>query len=128
MDDVGPDIWTMLELNVGVFCVCMPAARKFLARRLPVCFGTVKSSNQVDDTPQACIPKASGSGGKASISKLSGITKSVDTWVQRTGEDDEVELVQIEQNGRSTAPSSTASDEKAKPLTCPTNHERTRQR
>lgn len=115
MDDVGPDIWTMLELNVGVFCVCMPSARKFLARRFPTCFGSVKSSNPYDYSPNARVSSGR-SGGKVPISTLGGIMKSVDTTVQRSGEDDEVELVQLEQKGENPAPSSTGSHERDRPL------------
>ncbi|KAI9708219.1 MAG: hypothetical protein M1820_004173 [Bogoriella megaspora] len=111
MDDVGPDVWTMLELNVGVFCVCMPAARKFLVRRFPTLFGSsVRSYGKYEDTPDVKAPNSDNSGsskrsgGKTSISKLGGITKSVDTRVSTLAEDDEIELVQTGENGSNAAP------------------------
>ena len=110
MDDVGPDVWTMLELNVGVFCVCMPSARKFVARRFPALFSTVEPSNKY--TPNSHSGSSKRSAGKRPLSSLGGITKSVDTRVERFGEDDQVELVSFDQDGRNKASSVALSVEK----------------
>ncbi|KAF2472741.1 uncharacterized protein BDR25DRAFT_154355, partial [Lindgomyces ingoldianus] len=42
-DNVPSGYWSMLEVNVGIFCACMPAFRRFVARLLPEWFGSAKT-------------------------------------------------------------------------------------
>jgi hypothetical protein len=106
-DNVPTAYWSVLEAFVGIFCVCMPSLRRFLAHVFPSCFqstqtGSKKYEQYSNDPnkPSYGTRKAS----KASISfgglKMgSGITKTTQTTVEsRKGEEDEIELVGMEGN------------------------------
>lgn len=90
----------------GIFCVCMPALRRWLANMFPKCFGSTQTNSKYEhyDTPNTPNKLSNGrsKNSKASISfgratfGGTGITKTMDTRVEsRSGEDDEIELVAI---------------------------------
>jgi hypothetical protein len=103
-DNMLSGIFSPLELNVGIICMCMPAFRRFIARFAPTCFGsTFASSNRKyyddDDTPGSdrrdhVRKKTDTLGGSLFQST---IVKTVDTLVEEEGED-QVRLVEL--NGR----------------------------
>jgi len=43
-DTLASGIWSNVELNVGVICICMPAFRRFLAHTLHKCFALREDS------------------------------------------------------------------------------------
>jgi hypothetical protein len=107
-DNVPTAYWSVLEAFVGIFCVCMPALRRFLAALFPRCFGSTQNNSKYEhyDTPNTpnrlagsgsgMNSKGYGGGSKASYGK--GITKTSETTVEsRMGEDDEIQLVEFEQ-------------------------------
>ncbi|EOA91722.1 uncharacterized protein SETTUDRAFT_80947, partial [Exserohilum turcica Et28A] len=47
-DYVATAYWSVLEAFLGIFCVCMPALRRFLAILVPSCFGSTHNSNQYE--------------------------------------------------------------------------------
>lgn len=119
-DNVLSGIFSPLELNVGIICMCMPAFRRFVARFLPHCFGsTFGSSNgrykyrEYDDgTPNVRISSGKRSGGRGgrNTDTLGGslfqttIVKTIDTRVEETrNEEDEVRLVELKKNGQVAA-------------------------
>lgn len=114
-DNVLSGIFSPLELNVGIICMCMPAFRRFVARFLPSCFGsTFGSSNPKnkyreyeDGTPNARLSSGKRSGRRAKTDTLGGslfqttIMKTVDTRVEETvSEEDEVRLMELKKNGQ----------------------------
>lgn len=113
-DNLNSGVYSVLEANVGVICICMPSFRRFLATLIPKCFGTTQNDsnyNKYDDTPNARQSTGKRSNPKFKKSTLGGslfdtnITKTVDTRVESAGSDDEVQLVDLQKNGRSVAPS-----------------------
>lgn len=111
-DNVPTAYWAALEVFVGIFCICMPALRQFLAKLFPRWFSnsqaasgyepyigqngtsrftTVKSTNQRGSTNFAL----SNFGG-------AGIMKTMETKIERElDEDDETKLVGSERAGTS---------------------------
>lgn len=95
--------WSVLEGFAGIFCVCMPALRRFLAIILPSCFGTTQQNSKYEPYNDRNTPNKL-SNGKASLPKNSktswagrGITKTLETTVETNAirEDDEVQLVEF---------------------------------
>jgi hypothetical protein len=113
-DNLNAGVYSVLETNVGVICTCMPSFRRFLATLLPKFFGSTHEDskhNKIEDgTPKNPISSAKRSN-KFKKSTLGGslfdtqITKTVDTRVESSGSDDEVQLVELQQNGQNIAPS-----------------------
>lgn len=109
-------VYSVLELNVGIICICMPAFRRLLAHLIPKCFNSTQNEYYKDDTPNARLPSERRSGRKKST--LSGslfdatIVKTIDTKVEaRSREDDEVQLVELQKNGKKFAGSTAGSTE-----------------
>jgi hypothetical protein len=104
-DSVPTAYWSVLEAFVGIFCICMPALRRFLANVFPKCFGSTQTDSKYRNYDEADTPNKLSNGrpknSKASISfgkafGSSGITKTTETRVEsRAGEDDEVMLVEM---------------------------------
>jgi hypothetical protein len=105
-------IFSPLELNVGIVCMCMPAFRRFVARFLPSCFGSTTGSSDPkykyrdyneDGTPNSRFSSGKRSGGRrAKMDTLGGslfqstIVKTIDTTVEETkSQDDGIRLVEI---------------------------------
>jgi hypothetical protein len=100
-DNVPTAYWSVLEAFVGVFCVCMPAMRRFLAYVSPYCFGSTKADSSYEqyNAPNKLLNGMPRSSRVRSALKGSEITKTVDTQVEsRNKDDDEVWFVTI-QNG-----------------------------
>ncbi|KAF2790229.1 hypothetical protein K505DRAFT_377667 [Melanomma pulvis-pyrius CBS 109.77] len=115
-DNVPTAYWSVLEAFVGIFCVCMPALRRFLAAIFPRCFGSTQNNSKYEhyDTPNTPNRLSSGKITGSKNSKASfggkGITKTLETTIEsRIGEDDEIQLVELEQ-GKKSGWTSTASD------------------
>ncbi|KAF1831964.1 hypothetical protein BDW02DRAFT_504140 [Decorospora gaudefroyi] len=105
-DNVPTAYWSVLEAFLGIFCICMPALRRFLARSFPRCFGSTQqnSDSGAADTPNKLAPRPKNSKSSVSFGKTfagsSGITKTMETRVEsRVGEEDEVMLVEMEGRG-----------------------------
>ena len=102
----------MLSCFVGLFCACMPALRKCLAKLFPSCFSSTQQNSNYNDysnTPNGRL-SSNKLGGERSKTRsglnFSGITKTVDTNFTITRlEDDEQELVDMQRHGPKTAPS-----------------------
>jgi hypothetical protein len=104
-DNVPTAYWSVLEAFVGIFCICMPALRRFLANIFPRCFDSTQTDSKYrNHDHQAGTPNRLSSGrpknSKASIGfggrfgTSSGITKTTETRIEsRSGEEDEVQLV-----------------------------------
>lgn len=105
-DNVPTAYWSNLEAFVAIFCVCMPALRRFLANLFPRCFGITQTGSGFEhyDTPD--YPnRPSNRQHKNLTSRLtlegttfkgSGITKTTETRVEsKRQEEDEVELVEF---------------------------------
>jgi hypothetical protein len=114
-DTLASGTWSVVELNVGVFCVCMPSFRRFLAHTMPKCFGTTEDDAEPtrDGGPLA---NQFGEAGKKRASKkkstLPGslfdttLVKSIDTRTEPPKlDDDELQLVDMGQGGNSVAES-----------------------
>jgi hypothetical protein len=105
-DNIPADYWSVMEANLGVFCVCMPALRRIFAHSCPTMFGSSRhKSRSYEYTPNDKPSKGSkGSKGRRRNSIIggslwtdTGITKTVDatvTYGTRKGSEDEVELVE----------------------------------
>ena len=118
-DSVATAYWSVLEAFVGIFCVCMPALRRFLARLIPTCFGSTQGSSRYanyNDMGAETPNKLSDGARKSSKPSLNswrkfgvdtGITKTLETHVESTKygkEEDEVMLVEM---GRGTPAAAT---------------------
>jgi hypothetical protein len=109
-DNVPTAYWSVLEAFVGIFCICMPALRRFLAHLFPRCFGSTQTNSRYQNHDGADTPnklsngkiknsKASVSFGKAFGSP--GITKTTETRIEsHIGDEDEVMLVDMVSAGR----------------------------
>ena len=111
-DNMMAGVYSVLEMNVGIICICMPSFRRFLAILVPKCFGTTANDSNYkqyeDGTPNARISSKKRSERKRST--LDGslfnttIMKTIDTKVEaQIREDDEVHLVELQKNGKNVA-------------------------
>jgi hypothetical protein len=106
-DNVPTAYWSVMEAFVGIFCVSLPALRRFLANIFPRCFGSTQTDSKYRHYEDADTPNRL-SAGKPQDSKgiigfggrtfgTSGITKTTETRIEsRAGEDDEVKLVDLQ--------------------------------
>lgn len=119
-DNMMSGVYSVLEINVGIICICMPSFRRFLAQLVPKCFGSTQDDSKYryyeDGTPNARLSSAKRSGRKKST--IGGslfdatIVKTIDTKIEAVSrEDDEVRLMDLQKNGRSVAGSTTGSTE-----------------
>ncbi|KAJ5943472.1 hypothetical protein N7516_003640 [Penicillium verrucosum] len=46
-DNAPGGYWSVIEIDVGIFCLCMPALRSLLGRLFPSIFGTTKGASRV---------------------------------------------------------------------------------
>jgi len=109
----------VLETNVGIICICMPSFRRVLVALAPKCFGSTHEDSKYknyDDTPNARFSTGKRSNPKFKKSTLGGslfdthITKTMDTRVESTHSDDEVQLVDLQKSGKAVAPSTGSAD------------------
>jgi hypothetical protein len=107
-DTLASATWSVVELNVGVFCVCMPAFRRFLAHAMPTRFGFGFS-----DDDAACTPSELGDLDAKNVNKRKGTLprslfetnaiKTVDTRMETERPDeDQWQLVAVGQRGPNT--------------------------
>lgn len=97
-DQWGVAHWSIIEINVGIICACMPTFRTLLAGVLPMVFGsTVGSSHQRHTNSPMQSPFTDGKP-KFSLQLRESIsTRGRGSSVSRVKtQDDEVELVQFE--------------------------------
>lgn len=103
-DNVPTAYWSVLEAFVSIFCICMPALRRFLAGLFPRCFGSTQTDSAYEhydtpDTPNRVAnnkPKIQKTNAGFGLSTFgsTGITKTLETRVEsKCGEEDEIELV-----------------------------------
>ncbi|KAF2831752.1 hypothetical protein CC86DRAFT_431686, partial [Ophiobolus disseminans] len=121
-DTLSSGTWSVVELNVGVFCVCMPAFRRFLGHTMSSCFGSKKEDSVPVQDAARTSSHIGGSGGKRGIHKKSTLpdsfsntggsmfggttTKTIDTRVESLKVDeDELQLVELSRSGHSVAES-----------------------
>jgi len=106
-DNLMSGVYSILEINVGIICVSMPAFRRFLAQLIPKCFGSTQNDSRPEDAvPNARYPSSS----KPSRRKKSSmnaslfnttIMKTVDLSQETEGkEEDEVGLVELGKDGK----------------------------
>jgi len=108
-DNLMSGVYSILEINVGIICVSMPAFRRFLAQLVPKCFGTTQNNSdphEDDDTPN----RPSKRRGKPSRSMLDAslfnttMARTVDDTLEGIGKaDDEVHLVELRRSGSKTS-------------------------
>ncbi|CAI6332381.1 unnamed protein product [Periconia digitata] len=111
-DNCPTAYWSVLVCFVGIFCCCMPALRRLLAKLFPTCFLSTRQDSKYspyndEHTPNARLssnPLSNGRksqrAGLGSALGFGGITKTIDTKVTMTGaEDDEQELVDMGKKG-----------------------------
>ncbi|KAJ8107711.1 hypothetical protein OPT61_g8678 [Boeremia exigua] len=72
-DTLASAVWSNVELNEGVICICMPAFRRFLAHTLPRWFGSTEDSLSLhDEARPKSDPSSSGKKGSRRRSTLPG--------------------------------------------------------
>ncbi|CAI6339320.1 unnamed protein product [Periconia digitata] len=113
-DSLEAAVYSVVEQNVGVICICMPMFRRFLSSIAPKCFGSSHDESDYkyhnDDTPNARIPDRKSSSNKPKKATLSDslfqshITKTTDTRVTSEQMEDEVCLVELQQARVKDAP------------------------
>ncbi|UPX11213.1 uncharacterized protein EKO05_0001833 [Ascochyta rabiei] len=102
-DTISRDMWSNIEINVGVICICMPAIRRFLAHTLPQCFASTEDTMSLHGEAQTLDYREPS--GKTSSKKrrtlsdslfVTTIMKTVDIRVSSNRpEDDEAQLVEL---------------------------------
>ncbi|KAJ5701249.1 integral membrane protein [Penicillium malachiteum] len=68
-DDAAGGYWSVIEIDVGIFCLCMPALRSLLGRLIPSVFGTARDASNMHTSSQKKI-RASVSGRDTSFVHL----------------------------------------------------------
>ena len=53
-DHAAPGYWSLLEVDVGIICLCLPSIRPLLARYMPSVFG----SRQLDTSRSVTGPQS----------------------------------------------------------------------
>ncbi|OAG07589.1 uncharacterized protein CC84DRAFT_1089996, partial [Paraphaeosphaeria sporulosa] len=111
-NNVLSGVWSVLEINVGIICICMPSFPRFVSQLAPHFFSTTHRDSRL--CGEAGTPNAYGRSGRkkfqtrVSMFEMS-IVKTVDMTVEaQRASDDEVRLVMLQQNRRG-APSSASS-------------------
>lgn len=49
-DNAPGGYWSVIEIDVGIFCLCMPAMRSLLGRLFPSMFGSTKEDSSMRHT------------------------------------------------------------------------------
>lgn len=127
-DNLMSGVYSILEINVGIICLSMPAFRRVLARLVPKCFGSTQDDSQPrfndEEVPNVRYPMKPTRRKKGTMNTSlfdTMITKTVDLSMESTARnDDEVHLVELPKSGaKPTAPSlegSTADDKGSREL------------
>lgn len=109
-DNLMSGVYSILEINVGIICVSMPAFPKFLVVLVPKCFGSTLNDSKPkfsdDDVPNARFPAKPTRRKKRPVSSSlfnTTIMKTVDMNTQsRSRDDDELSLVELQKSGLKT--------------------------
>lgn len=98
LDYVSLGLWSIIELDVGIICACMPGMATLIRRILPRVFGTLKGSSS--NNPVSTDSLQTYGGGrmgssklKTKISKTTDIHVSYDSRNKRGSKDDDYELL-----------------------------------
>jgi hypothetical protein len=114
-DNLMSGVYSILEINVGIICVSMPAFRRFLAQLVPNCFGSTQNDSHAkvsdEGLPNARLSKKQTRPKKGTLNGSlfnTTIMKTVDTSMESRGrDDDEVNLVELQKSGVKTITQST---------------------
>jgi hypothetical protein len=109
-DNLMSGVYSILEINVGIICVSMPAFRRFLAVIVPKCFGSTQNDSKPkfsdDGVPNSRYPSKPTRRKKSSMNSSlfnTTIVKTVDMNTEsRPRDDDEVNLVELQKSGAKT--------------------------
>jgi hypothetical protein len=109
-DNLMSGVYSILEINVGIICVSMPAFRRILAILVPKCFGSTQNDSKPkfsdDAMPNARYPSKPTRRRKSNMNSSlfnTTITKTVDMNMESNAmDDDEVRLVELQKNGMKT--------------------------
>jgi hypothetical protein len=109
-DNLMSGVYSILEINVGIICVSMPAFRRFLAQLAPKCFGTTEDNSDRtpgdDDTPNRLSKKKTRPNKSMLDASLFNTTimRTVDGDSEGIGKaDDEIHLVELHRSGSKTS-------------------------
>jgi hypothetical protein len=114
-DTLASGTWSVVELNVGIFCVCMPSFRRFFAHAMPGCFGSTEADSE-SVRNAARTPSQLGESGPKKIGKKKStlpdslfattMNKTGDVRVESTKpDDDELQLMVLHKSHNSVAES-----------------------
>jgi len=105
-------VWSVLEINVGIICICMPSFPRFISHFAPKYVSGNENSASLyhrNGTSTAHITSGRRSTKKRSAINVSlfemGIMKTVDMTVE-----DEITLVVLQRNGKSEGSSTESAD------------------
>lgn len=104
-DNLMSGVYSILEINVGIICVSMPAFPRFLAVLVPKCFGSTQNDSKPkfsdDGVPNSRYPSKPTRRKKSTMNSSlfnTKIMKTVDMNMEsRSRDDDEVNLVELQQ-------------------------------
>ncbi|KAJ5993578.1 hypothetical protein N7451_009302 [Penicillium sp. IBT 35674x] len=69
-DNAPGGYWSVIEIDVGIFCLCMPAMRSLLGRLFPSMFGSTKEASTIRHTSSQKIIRTVDSGPNTSFVQL----------------------------------------------------------
>ncbi|KAJ5953493.1 hypothetical protein N7454_000389 [Penicillium verhagenii] len=69
-DNAPGGYWSVIEIDVGIFCLCMPAMRSLLARLFPAVFGSTKETSSMRHTSSQKKIRTVDSGPNTSVVQL----------------------------------------------------------
>ncbi|KAJ5174937.1 uncharacterized protein N7482_000814 [Penicillium canariense] len=69
-DNAPGGYWSVIEVNVGLFCLCMPSMRSLLGRLFPSMFGSTKGNSTTANTISQKKRRNTGSGENTSFVQL----------------------------------------------------------
>jgi hypothetical protein len=110
-DQWAVNVWSTVEINVGIICACMPAIRVFLVHLFPKVLGSTGNTNQQyhakygshKASVQAKPSESSKSRGESSLGERNNRNKIAITYTQtfevQHGDNDEARLVEMDDFG-----------------------------
>jgi hypothetical protein len=123
-DTLSSAIWSSVEINVGVICICMPALRRFLSYVRLKCSGTTTKDSIVlyGDAPSRLLSGKKSSRKKSALpSHLfdTTIVKTIDTRVlSAKAEEDELQLMDMGINKSATKSAESVEQETSEAGSC----------
>lgn len=99
LDYLSLGLWSIIEIDVGVICACMPGMSTLLRRTLPRLFGTINGSSKGTGKSSGLrtynTDRSLGSSPlKNKISKTTDIHQSFGSLSERDSKDDDYELLE----------------------------------